>query len=109
MFKTIDFNDLHDVNDSEGIVMTGVLFEYIEEELDQVTGFFHEIGLIPSESKVTDLRRITENVLGDEGRVDVLICFTPCSPNPMARLRYGSDLKWVSDFVVNFADDYITG
>lgn len=52
-------------------------------------------------------RRITGNILGDEGRWDYLLEFdTPTMPfNALARLRF-SDIKWTSDFIDIFAKDY---
>lgn len=108
MFEPISFSECKNLTDDTCVVFMGVLFEYTEDELESVDDFFHQIGLIDKYSHVRDLRRIEDNVLGDEGRTDVVICFDSCNPNPMARLRYGKDIKWVSDFVVNYENDYFS-
>ena len=105
-FQPISFRECKNLSDSVCVVMLGIIFNNTEDEIKQVDEFFHDINLIPDTSHVTDLRTISGNVRGKEGRTDAVIMFDSCTPNPMARLRYGRDIKWVSDFVVNFKNDY---
>jgi len=108
MFEPIHFSELHDCDDSSTLVILGTLFHYNQSDIEEVEDFFHEEKLIPADAHVTDLRHIEGNVLGEEGRSDVLICFTPCNVNPMVRLRLSESMgiKWTSDFVDNYKDDY---
>ncbi|WQJ53496.1 MAG: hypothetical protein [Wendovervirus sonii] len=106
MFEPIEFSQLANFTDGNSIVMLSVLFNEQKEEIDQVDEWFHEIKLIPADSHVTDLRHIVENVLGEDGRSDYLICFSNCVPSPLVRLKYGHDLKWTSDFMDNYREDY---
>ena len=76
------------------------------DDLKDMTEWFREIGLISEEDSVIDIQKITGNVLGDEGRTDMMLTISGKGIiNPAVRLMV-SDLKWASDFVSNCANDY---
>lgn len=107
--KSIKFSQLRDYNDSNSIVFMAVIFES-SEDIQNLDQFFHEINLIPKDKHVIDIHFISDNVLGSDGRSDYLIEFDrdDLSINPMARLMYGEDIKWTSDFISNHKNDYIS-
>lgn len=106
IFSTIHFSDLSKFNDSNSLVATAL--ELNESDLNDVNDFFaNEVGL--SEGKnLIGAYRILDNVLGDEGRTDWLFVFDNenIQFKPLKRLALGSWVKWTSDFIDNFKNDY---
>ena len=105
-FSTIHFSDLSKFNDSNSLVATGL--ELNESDLSDVNNFFvNEVGLSKGKNLI-GAYRILDNVLGDEGRTDWLFVFDNenIEFNPMKRLLVAASVKWTSDFIDNFADDY---
>lgn len=103
---SVAFEELFNMNDSETAVMIGVVFPE-DQDWNEVQDFLSdELGFSKGKNLI-GCRRIKGNILGDDGRWDYLMEFDhPEIPfNPLARLRF-SDIKWTSDFVVNFAKDY---
>lgn len=91
-------------NDVNNPVWLGLLVK--EEELPDMTNVFRDLGLIEQHDSVTGFRNITGNVLGDRGRHDVMLEISGNGIiNPIARLMI-EGLKWSSDFIVNYKDDY---
>lgn len=105
--KNIVFSQLKDYNDSNSIVFTAVIFKSPDDIL-KLDEFFHEINLIPKDKHVVDIHFISDNVLGSDGRSDYLIEFDrpDLYVNPMVRLQVGRGVKWTSDFITNFKEDY---
>lgn len=102
----IAFEELFGKNDSETAVMIAVKFPE-DQDWNEVQEFLsEEIGFSKGKNLI-GCRRILGNILGDEGRSDYLLEFDNPSTqfNPIARLRF-PDIKWTSDFVVNYAKDY---
>lgn len=117
--KTISFSELvskvtksFELNDFNTLVWTGLLIEEetYEVTLNDITEWFKEINLIPRDSVISEIVNITGNVRESTGdyRVDKLIKFeSPTNINPLVRLNI-SGLKWTSDFIVNYKEDYIS-
>lgn len=108
--KEITFAELKNFSDSNSSVMTGITPDCTAEQVDE---FFHETGFLNEKQHVVDLYHLSDNVLGDEGRSDILVVHEGdgMPGNPMARLRMNSGgfhLKWTSDFIDNYAKDYIS-
>lgn len=106
IFSTIHFSELSKFNDSNSLVATGLILE--ESDLENVNLFLEcEIGLTKNK-KLIGAYRILDNVLGNEGRTDWLLVFDNenVNFNYIARLQVGSWIKWTSDFIDNFAEDY---
>ena len=104
--KEITFAELKNFNDSNSSVMVGVTPNCTPEEVDD---FFHEIEFYNDDQHCVELYHLSDNVRGSEGRSDILVAHSGGAPgNPMARLRLSSMLKWTSDFIDNYAEDYIS-
>lgn len=118
MNKNISFSELctglenGTYNDCNNPVWMGVLLEDTDDNTTdnfikhQVTDFFRKVELISATDSVVGFKQITGNVLGKNGRTDVMLEISGKGiDNPIARLLV-PDLKWASDFVVNHADEY---
>ena len=104
--KEITFAELKNFNDSNSSVIVGVTPDCSPEEIDD---FFHEAGFYNDDQHCVELYHLSDNVRGSEGRSDILVAHSGGAPgNPMARLRHTSMLKWTSDFIDNYAGDYIS-
>ena len=102
--KEITFAKLKNFNDSNSSVIVGVTPDCTVEEVDD---FFHETGFYNDDQHCVELYHLSDNVLGREGRSDILVVHSGGAPgNPMARLRLSNMLKWTSDFIDNYAKDY---
>ena len=109
MIKTdsISFGELGRFNDSNSAVLMAITFpegfdfNELNEDLSNGLGFSKGKNLI-------GVHRITDNVLGDDGRTDWLLEFDneDVQFNYIARLRCGRTLKWTSDFIENYKNDY---
>ena len=105
-FSTIHFSDLSNFNDSNSLVVIGL--DLNESDLNGINNFFaNKVGLSKGKN-ITGAYRILGNVLGDEGRTDWLFVFDNENVefNPIKRLLVAAKVKWTSDFIDNFADDY---
>lgn len=60
-------------------------------------------GFLREGTYVTDILHVTGNVKND--RKDCLIVLNNFGVNPIARLNM-PDIKWIEDYIVNFADDF---
>lgn len=113
-YRDIRFWDLKDLHDGNVLVWMSLLMPESREEKDstvkEMTKFFREYNLIGSKDRIVNICEIKGNVresIGDH-RVDQLIVFNEnCKINPMARLAFGNEVKWVSDFIVNSSKDYV--
>ena len=104
--NSINFSELEKFNDSNSAVMIATVF---------TEGFdFSEVGEFLSEQlgfskgkNLIGVHFIEGNVRGSEGRKDWLLEFDheEVQFNYLARLRF-PDLKWTSDFIVNYRKDY---
>ena len=104
--KEITFAELKNFNDSNSSVMVGVTPNCTPEEVDD---FFHEIEFYNDDQHCVELYHLSDNVRGSEGRSDILVAHSGGAPgNPMARLRLAAMLKWTTDFIDNYAEDYIS-
>ena len=103
----VKFRDLKNYNDGNSAVLMGVIvsdesaYKVLDDYLQNKLGFSKGKNLI-------GVHRIVENVLGDEGRIDWLLEFDheEIPFNFIARLQFDG-LKWTSDFIDNYAEDYI--
>lgn len=103
----IHFKELDKFNDSNSAVLLGISFED-DNDYSKLNDFLsNEIGFSKGKNLI-GVHRITGNVLGDEGRRDWLLEFDneDVQFNYLARLQCAHTLKWTSDFVVNYEDDY---
>lgn len=105
--NTISFNELDKFNDSNSAVLLGIEFEE-GDDFSKLKDFLtNELGFSNGKNLI-GVHRITGNVLGDEGRRDWLLEFDneDVQFNPLARLRCARSLKWTSDFIDNYREDY---
>ena len=104
---TILFGELSKFNDSNSAVLVAMTLEKDDDIINLNNLLSNEIGFSKGKNLI-GVHRITGNVLGDDGRTDWLLEFDneDVNFNPIARLRCGSYLKWTSDFIVNYKDDY---
>lgn len=79
------------------------------EIISEMDKWLHREKLIKEDKNVEDVKFLDGNVRGEEGRKDYLIAFDSgiSETDPMVRLRMANDFKWTSEFIVNYADDYI--
>lgn len=111
--KSIPFSECFNLNDSQYLVCTGLLVndENHDETVDMMTKSFRDTNLIKDDVSVDHLLTITGNVRESTGdyRHDIVIVFSKETEiNPLARLQWSScGIKWVSDFVDNYRNDYI--
>lgn len=94
------------INDCNSAVMIAVKFPQ-NQDWNEVQEFLaDELGFSKGK-KLIGCRKITGNMHGNSGRSDYMLEFdNPTMPfNALARLRF-SDIKWTSDFIVNFGKDY---
>ena len=107
--STIHFSEVNKFDDNNAIVITGITVDGVES-IDEIDSFFHETGLFSDDKHVTGVSRILDNVLGDEGRTDLLFHLTEVgSINPMVRLQMrmrGMGVMWTNDFIDNYSKDY---
>lgn len=102
----ISFADLRNKQIGNTAVMMAVVFPE-DQNWEEVQYFIsEELGFSKGKNLIA-CRRITGNILGDDGRWDYLLEFdNPNIPfNPIARLDF-PDLKWTDDFIDNFSKDY---
>ena len=96
------------------ITLLGVTAPTTEEEasslVKQITEFFQEIGFFDSSLTAVSVSKILGNVLGEEGRTDLLVHLSGdlSETNPWNRLGVAEWVKWTEDFVVNYSEDYET-
>lgn len=110
-FSPIKFSDLRKYDDSNSIMFLSIIFPEDQNIADVQSFLDTDLNLIPKDKHVIGWHKLSDNVLGDDGRSDYLIEFDrpDLSINPMARLMYGRDIKWTSDFIDNYKQDYISG
>lgn len=103
----IQFCDLADYNDSNSCVVVALLFD--DSQVEDFDKFLSEELGFSKGKHIIGYHHLSDNVLGDEGRSDYLFEFDhPEIPfNPIARLRF-PDIKWTSDFIDNYRQDYRT-
>ena len=110
----ISFTDLKDGNyefreDVNAVVITSLMVDPktpLDELQEEATNFFQGVGFVTDDSYVVQMLRITDNVLGDDGRHDYIVVFDKDPEfNYAARFRV-PDIKWICDFVVNYRDDF---
>ena len=114
-FTDMDFSSIVEslqngtLDDNNSFVIVGLLLE--ESELPDVESFLRdEVHFLPAEMPITGAASIKGNVREETGdyRHDIIF-FTDNqgSLNPMVRLSLAQmGVKWTSDFVDNYRDDY---
>ena len=113
----IAFNELKSLNDDNHLMFIGLsLNDGDVQTIQEIEDYFNENELFPVHRTIKGMRRVTGNVLGDSGRMDWVIDIEPLNPekadikqpiNPLVRMRMSEmGVKWVSDFVDNYAEDY---
>ena len=109
-FNAISFKELDYFNDNNSIMFLGCDFGDMtkEEAISEMDKWLHEINMIKEDKHVEDIKFLVGNVNGENGRKDWLIVFDSgiSETNPMVRLAYSRDFKWISDFIHNYKDDY---
>lgn len=107
--STIHFAEVRQFDDNNAIVITGITVDGMDS-IKEFDDFFHETGLFDADKHVTEVSKILDNVLGDEGRTDLLFHLTvEGSINPMVRLNMrmrGLGVMWTNDFIDNYSKDY---
>ena len=105
----IHFAELCNLNDNNSIVLSGITVDSMDS-IEEVDNFFHNANLFSKDKHITEISRVTDNVLGEEGRSDLLLHLTEEGEiNPLVRLgmrQSGLGVMWTSDFVSNYASDY---
>lgn len=104
---SIHFKELDKFNDSNSAVLLGMEFEE-GDDFSELNDFLADKLGFSKGKNLIGVHRITGNVLGDEGRHDWLLEFDneEVNFNYIARLRCGKSLKWTSDFIDNYKDDF---
>ena len=114
-FTEMDFSSIVEslqngtLDDNNSFVIVGLLLE--ESELPDVESFLRdEVHFLPAEMSITGAASIKGNVREETGdyRHDIIF-FTDNqgSLNPMVRLSIAQmGVKWTSDFVDTYRDDY---
>ena len=114
-FTDMDFSSIVEslqngtLDDNNSFVIVGLLLE--ESELPDVESFLRDdVHFLPAEMSITGAASIKGNVREETGdyRHDIIF-FTDNqgSLNPMVRLSIAQmGVKWTSDFVDNYRDDY---
>ena len=111
-FGTVTFDELRNLDDTNHLMFIGLTLDKDDTAtLNEIETFFNDEGLfINGPRKIKGVRRVTGNVLGDKGRWDWVFDFEEDPGNtisPMTRLRMSNmGIKWVSDFVDNYKQDY---
>ena len=94
------------------VSLLGVEAPKNEEEaqtfVENVTAFFRETGFFSPSLSVVAVSKVLGNVLGEEGRTDLLVHLSGdvWDANPLKRLAMADWVKWTEDFVVNYSGDY---
>jgi len=109
--KKIRFAELANYNDTNSIVIAGVDVDGLTiEDIDEI--MHKNWGLLSEEKHVTGMAHIYDNVLGEDGRTDILFELSGEGiANPMVRMQLraqGLGLMWTSDFIDNYAKDYLS-
>lgn len=98
--QSINFRDLNKY------IGNGVIFMGITDSDDftpeAVTDLFENFEW---HNKVVEIRKVEENVLGDEGRTDWL-CIFDGAINGIRPMPLMQDVKWIEDFIDNYKGDY---
>jgi hypothetical protein len=101
--QKIPFSELKAHDDSTSFVWTSLTAEDFDQQ--PIKDWFKEIGFLPADAKILEMRKIGGNVKGFMGRSDILFLTTPTTFHPLVRLKVDG-LKWTSDFVNNYCSDY---
>lgn len=104
--NSVSFSELQKFNDSNSVVM--IATEFPEGfDFSKVDEFLSEQLCFSKGKNLIGVHFIEGNVRGADGRKDWLLEFDneEVQFNPMARLKF-PDLKWTSDFIDIFGDDY---
>lgn len=105
--NSISFEELSNYNDSNSCVMIALIIDN-ENEIKAMNEFLSsELGFSKGKN-IVGYHHIEGNVRGKDGRSDYLLEFNhpEIAFCPLARLRF-PDLKWTSDFIDNYKEDYI--
>jgi len=107
----INFSDLRSVKDFSMVVLGASQPETWVKGIAELL-VKEEIVKCSAEKVFKSAALIKGNILGDEGRADLLLTFNIESEPAvgrlaMWRLRFG-DVSWLEDFVVNYRKDYNT-
>jgi len=103
----IAFSELKNYNDTNSFVWLAMLIPTAQAKIkatcNEMSEWLFKEGFI-TKGKVIELKRIAGNTTC---RSDVLVIFSKdCSGlHPLKRLKT-DDMKWTSDFIVNYAKDY---
>ena len=105
--NTITFGELNKFNDSNSAVLLGVDFESEDDYAKLNDWLANETGFSKGKNLI-GVHRITGNVNGDDGRHDWLLEFDneDIHFNYLVRLQFATSLKWTSDFIYNYKEDY---
>lgn len=104
--NSIHFRELKNYNDSNSCVILNLLMNN-QNDVTILEKWLTDAGFSKGKS-IIGYHHIEGNVLGYAGRSDYLIEFDhpEIDFNPFARLRMARDVKWTSDFIVNYGCDY---
>ena len=109
--KSIRFIDLKNYTDDNSIVLCALTLK--DEEIPELDRFLHDNGLLPESKFVSGVCHLSDNVKGEDGRSDLLVELSgEGMANPIVRIQMcaaGFSVKWTSDFIDNYAKDYISG
>lgn len=103
--QPIHFNELKDISDDNAVVLIATTFPE-DFNFDELDDFLSNELCFSKGKKLVGVRRILGNIKGNAGRTDWLLEFEgDVFWNVIARLRFPS-LKWVSDFIYNYKEDF---
>ena len=116
-YGTISFKDLKEGNyefqtDGNSCMMVGISIDVNSDSPEDVGNTLeqglHDCGFVTTDAKPSALLRVTGNVKGDEGRWDWVIVFDKDPKfNCIRRFQTPWPIKWISDFIDNYAGDFV--
>ena len=106
--KQIPFSELRNYDDDNSFIVAGINPDLTVEEADE---FFHKTNFLNDETHIQEILRLSDNVLGEEGRTDLVFVVNQYGMDPMIRLGFrfgGLAVMWTSDFKDNYANDFVS-
>lgn len=87
-------------------MIVALRMEEPEKLISQAQEYFTNIGFLKNGAEILKVERIEGNVLGENGRSDILFTLNKFDVDPIVRITKYPDAKWIGDFVHNYASDY---
>lgn len=108
--ETMAFTDFRTKHGEDlGLVILGA-GEPLQQWVDGISELLVKEGIVKGTPVFSKAMKLTGNVMGDEGRTDLVLIFnTDAKINigtlAIWRLRFGN-ASWIDDFIANYGKDY---